>query len=107
MASAGQGPADELVCSGYQAQRRTDLGRYRAPGCTRRAGAVPTLPPLPVLAGRAGRAGCAARAAPQAGGAARQVQQLVAAWEKQGRPMNTLAVDMVLSFMTAEYGCMR
>ena len=42
MASAGQGPADELVCSGYQAQRRTDLGRYRAPGCTRRAGAVPT-----------------------------------------------------------------
>lgn len=34
-------------------------------------------------------------------------KQIVAAWEKQGLPMTTLAVDMVLAFMTAQYGCRR
>lgn len=34
-----------------------------------------------------------------------RTRELVNAWEKQGHPMNTLAVDFVLAFMTAQYGC--
>ncbi len=30
---------------------------------------------------------------------------LVITWEKNGYPMDTLAVDMVLAFMTQKYGC--
>jgi hypothetical protein len=34
-----------------------------------------------------------------------RTKELVAAWERQGLPMQTLAVDFVLAFMTAQYGC--
>ena len=36
-----------------------------------------------------------------------RTKEIVAAWEKQGLPMTTPAVDMVLAFMTSQYGCKR
>lgn len=36
-----------------------------------------------------------------------RTKEIVAAWEKQGLPMTTTAVDMVMVFMTAQYGCRR
>jgi hypothetical protein len=36
-----------------------------------------------------------------------RTKQLVTAWEKEGFSMNAPAVDMVLSFMTSQYGCKR
>ena len=34
-----------------------------------------------------------------------QTKKLVAAWEKQGYPMSALMVDMILTYMTDQYGC--
>jgi hypothetical protein len=34
-----------------------------------------------------------------------QTKRLVSAWEKNGYPMETLAVDMMLGFLTRQYGC--
>ena len=36
-----------------------------------------------------------------------RTKEIVAAWEKQGLPMTTSAVDMILAFMTSQYGCTR
>lgn len=32
-------------------------------------------------------------------------KEMVAAWEREGQPMNAIAPDMVLSFLSNKYGC--
>ena len=34
-----------------------------------------------------------------------RTREIVMAWQKAGKPMSTSAVDVVLSFMSGEYGC--
>lgn len=34
-----------------------------------------------------------------------RTKELVAAWKKQGKPMDTPAVDFVLAFLSGQYGC--
>lgn len=34
-----------------------------------------------------------------------ETKNIVKRWEQSGRPMNALAVDMVLVYLTDEYGC--
>ena len=37
---------------------------------------------------------------------AKHTKQLVASWRRQGvKPMSTSAVDMVIAYLTAQYGC--
>lgn len=34
-----------------------------------------------------------------------RTKQVIAAWEREGKPMETIAPDMVLSFLSSQYGC--
>lgn len=34
-----------------------------------------------------------------------RAKEVIAAWERQGQPMNTVAPDVVLSFLSSQYGC--
>lgn len=36
-----------------------------------------------------------------------RAKEIISAWKQDGYPMNTLAVDMILTYLSSEYGCKR